>query len=166
MVIGGGDSAAEEASFLTKYGSKVYVVVRRDQLRASKVMQDRLLKNPKIELVWNTVPLEAVGNSSNGLLTGVKVKNVNTGETQLIEVAGLFYAIGHVPNTQFLNNQVKLDQDGYIVVQQGTTKTSVDGVFASGDVADKHYRQAITAAGTGCMAALDAEHFLQEHPSL
>lgn len=164
MVVGGGDSAAEEATFLTKYASKVYVTVRRNVLRASKVMQDRLLKNPKIEILWNTVPEVTVGNGS--VLTGVQVKNTVSGETQVINVSGLFYAIGHVPNTAFLGKQIELDQDGYILVKPGTTLTNIPGVFACGDVADKHYRQAITAAGTGCMAALDAEHFLQAHPSL
>jgi len=161
MVIGGGDSAAEEATFLTKFGSKVYVVVRRNQLRASKVMADRLLSNPKIEILWNTVPEKTIG--ADGVLTGVEVRNVLTNETSTVQVNGLFYAIGHVPNTAFLGSQLNTDNDGYVVVQPGSTTTNIPGVFACGDVQDKRYRQAITAAGSGCMAALDAEHFIQAH---
>lgn len=158
-VVGGGDSASEEANFLTKYASKVYVLVRRDKLRASKVMADRLLNNPKIQVLWNTAPIEAVGNGK--LLTGLKIQNVQTKEESLLEVNGLFYAIGHKPNTDAFVGQIDLDEDGYIKVQAGTTYTSVEGVFASGDVQDKRYRQAITAAGSGCMAALDCERWLE-----
>ncbi len=157
-VIGGGDSAAEEAGYLTKYGSRVYLVHRRDQLRASQIMQQRVLNNPKIEVVWDTQPLEALGDSN--VLTKLKVKNVKSNEERELDVSGLFYAIGHKPNTEAFGGQLDLDSDGYIITQPGTTITSVPGVFASGDVQDKKYRQAITAAGSGCMAALDAEHYL------
>ena len=160
VVIGGGDTAAEEASYLTKFGSKVYVVHRRDELRASAIMAKRLIENPKVEMVWNSVAVEAVGADT---LVGVKVKNVHSGEVRLLEAAGLFYAIGHEPNTAFLGGQLTLDETGYIVTRPGTTQTSVEGVFACGDVQDKVWRQAITAAGTGCMAALEAERFLHAH---
>lgn len=157
VVIGGGDSACEEATFLTKFASKVYLLVRKDTLRASKVMQDRVLNNPKITLLWNTEAREAKGD---GLLREVEIINNVTNEISTLEVNGLFYAVGHKPNTDFLNGQVELDESGYIVTAPGTVQTSVPGVFAAGDVQDKHYRQAITSAGTGCMAALDAEHYL------
>ena len=157
IVIGGGDTAAEEATFLTKYASTVSVLVRRDAMRASKTMQERVLKNAKIEVLWNTVALEVLGDKA---LTGVKVKNVNTNQERTLDVGGLFYAIGHQPNTSFLDGQLKLDDTGYIVTKSGTTLTSREGVFACGDVQDKVYRQAVTAAGTGCMAALDVEKFL------
>ncbi|KAJ4966641.1 hypothetical protein NE237_018490 [Protea cynaroides] len=161
-VIGGGDSAMEEANFLTKFGSRVYVIHRRDNFRASKIMQNRTLTNPKIEVVWNSVVVEAYGDGNKGVLGGLKVKNVETGQVSDLKVSGLFFAIGHEPATKFLDGQLELDSDGYIVTKPGTTQTSVRGVFAAGDVQDKKYRQAITAAGTGCMAALDAEHYLQE----
>lgn len=161
-VIGGGDSAMEEATFLTKYGSKVYIIHRRDAFRASKIMQQRALSNPKIEAIWNSVVVEGHGDEKGRLLGGVKVKNVVSGEVSDLKVSGLFFAIGHEPATKFLDGQLKLDSDGYVVTEPGTTKTSVRGVFAAGDVQDKKYRQAVTAAGTGCMAALDAEHYLQE----
>ncbi|XP_034684353.1 thioredoxin reductase 2-like [Vitis riparia] len=162
VVIGGGDSAMEEATFLTKYGSKVYIIHRRDTFRASKIMQQRALSNPKIEAIWNSVVVEAHGDEKGRLLGGVKVKNVVSGEVSDLKVSGLFFAIGHEPATKFLDGQLKLDSDGYVVTEPGTTKTSTRGVFAAGDVQDKKYRQAVTAAGTGCMAALDAEHYLQE----
>nr|GLL38585.1 thioredoxin reductase NTRB-like [Ipomoea trifida] len=158
-VIGGGDSAMEEATFLTKYGSKVYIIHRRDEFRASKIMQNRALSNPKIEVLWNSVVVEAFGEK---ILGGLKVKNVLTGDVSDLKVSGLFFAIGHEPATKFLNGQLELDSDGYILTNPGTTITSVKGVFAAGDVQDKKYRQAVTAAGSGCMAALDAEHYLQE----
>ena len=161
-VIGGGDSACEEASFLTKYGSKVYLIHRRDELRASKIMQKRVMDNPKIEILWDSVVDEATGNEK-GLLGGIRVRNVKTDASQDIEVAGLFFAIGHEPATKFLDGQIDLDEDGYIKTEPGFTKTNIPGVFAAGDVQDKLWRQAITAAGTGCMAALEAEHFLAEH---
>ncbi|XP_044507654.1 thioredoxin reductase 1, mitochondrial-like [Mangifera indica] len=161
-VIGGGDSAMEEANFLTKYGSKVYIIHRRDNFRASKIMQNRTLTNPKIDVIWNCVVEEAYGDGEKGVLGGLKLKNVVTGQVSDLKVSGLFFAIGHEPATKFLDGQLELDSDGYVVTKPGTTQTSVRGVFAAGDVQDKKYRQAITAAGTGCMAALDAEHFLQE----
>ncbi|KAK9287232.1 hypothetical protein L1049_015645 [Liquidambar formosana] len=161
-VIGGGDSAMEEANFLTKYGSKVYIIHRRDTFRASKIMQNRALSNPKIEVVWNSEVVEAYGDGDKGSLGGLKVKNVVNGEVSDLKVSGLFFAIGHEPATKFLDGQLQLDSEGYVVTKPGTTHTNVKGVFAAGDVQDKKYRQAVTAAGTGCMAALDAEHYLQE----
>ncbi|XP_031269305.1 thioredoxin reductase 1, mitochondrial-like [Pistacia vera] len=161
-VIGGGDSAMEEANFLTKYGSKVYIIHRRDSFRASKIMQNRALTNPKIDVIWNSVVEEAYGDGEKGVLGGLKLKNVMTGEVSDLKVSGLFFAIGHEPATKFLDGQLELHSDGYVVTKPGTTQTSVRGVFAAGDVQDKKYRQAITAAGTGCMAALEAEHYLQE----
>ncbi|XVF18177.1 hypothetical protein REPUB_Repub10bG0189600 [Reevesia pubescens] len=161
-VIGGGDSAMEESTFLTKYGSKVYIIHRRDSFRASKIMQSRAVSNPKIEVIWNSVVLEAYGDGESGPLGGLKVKNLLTGEVSDLKVSGLFFAIGHEPATKFLEGQLQLDSDGYILTKPGTTQTSVRGVLAAGDVQDKMYRQAVTAAGTGCMAALEAEHYLQE----
>jgi thioredoxin reductase (NADPH) len=160
VVIGGGDSACEEGTFLTKFASKVYMLVRRDEMRASKTMQNRALSNEKIEVVWNTIPEEALGDGK--LLTGVKAKNKLTGEEKVFEAKGLFYAIGHLPNTQFLDGQLKMDDVGYVITDGDSTKTSVEGVFAAGDVQDKVYRQAVTAAGSGCMAALEAERYLAE----
>ncbi len=157
VVIGGGDTAVEEATHLTHYTSKVILMHRRDQLRASKAMQKRLLENPKIEVMWNTVPLEAVGDK---IITGLKVQNTKTAQKTDLVCGGLFYAIGHLPNTGFLAGQLDLDPVGYIKTIPGTTATSIQGVFACGDVQDKKYRQAIVAAGSGCMAALEAEHFL------
>ncbi|MDR4508662.1 MAG: thioredoxin-disulfide reductase [Candidatus Brocadiaceae bacterium] len=162
VVIGGGDTAVDESVFLAKYASKVLVVHRRDQLRASKVMQDRLFDHGKIEVIWDSVLVEALGDN---VLSGVKIKNVKTGEEKTIDVGGLFYAIGHLPNTDFLEAQVDLDDAGYVKTEPGTTKTNVEGVFAAGDVQDKIYRQAVTAAGTGCMAALEAEKYLSENHS-
>ncbi|KAJ4880311.1 Thioredoxin reductase 1 [Raphanus sativus] len=161
-VIGGGDSAMEEANFLTKYGSNVYIIHRRDAFRASKIMQQRALANPKIDVIWNSTVVEAYGDVERGVLGGLTVKNVVSGEVLDLKVSGLFFAIGHEPATKFLDGAVKLDSDGYVVTKPGSTQTSVAGVFAAGDVQDKKYRQAVTAAGTGCMAALDAEHYLQE----
>jgi thioredoxin reductase (NADPH) len=162
VVIGGGDTAVEEATFLTKFGSTVHVVHRRHELRASKIMQQRLLTNPKVNMVWDSVVEEAIGDQ---FLAGVRVRNLKTDETRVLDASGLFYAIGHVPNTEFLGGQLALDDTGYVVTKPGTTQTSVVGVFAAGDVQDKVWRQAVTAAGTGCMAALEAERFLaeQEH---
>jgi thioredoxin reductase (NADPH) len=159
VVVGGGDSAVEEATHLTKFGSKVIMLVRRDVLRASKVMQERAKNNPKIEIKFHTIPLEVLGEKS---VTGIKIKNAQSGEESVLEAGGLFYAIGHVPNTEFLGGQLSLDETGYIKTKPGTTHTSVEGVFAAGDVQDKIYRQAVTSAGTGCMAALDAERYLSE----
>jgi len=161
-VIGGGDSAVEEATHLTKYGRKVYIVHRRDELRASKAMQKRAFANEKIEVVWDSIPLEALGDK---VFSGLKIKNVKSGEERVLEAGGLFYAIGHAPNTGFLDSQLDLDETGYILTKPGTTQTSVKGVFACGDVQDKRYRQAVTAAGTGCMAALEAEHYLSAGPA-
>lgn len=160
VVVGGGDSACEEAGFLTKFASKVYLVHRREQLRASKIMQERVLKNPKIEVVWNTVLVDVLGSEA---VSAVRLKDVKTNHERELPCGGLFYAIGFDPNTAIVRGQLKLDGDGYIVTEPGTTRTSVDGVFACGDVQDKHYRQAITAAGSGCMAALDAERWLAEN---
>lgn len=157
VVVGGGDSAMEEASYLTKYGSKVYLVHRRDEFRASKIMQQRVFDNPKIEILWSHEVTLASGDSD---LTHVTVKNRKNDEETKLEAAGLFFAIGHKPNTDFLGGQLDLDESGYIITKPGTTQTSISGVFAAGDVQDKKWRQAITAAGTGCMAALEAEHFL------
>ena len=159
-VIGGGDSAAEESTYLTKFASKVYLLVRRDELRASKVMQERVMENEKIEVLWNTEAIEAKGED---VLTTLSIKNNQTQEESELQVNGLFYAIGHKPNTEFLNGQLALDESGYIITEPGSSKTNKKGVFACGDVQDKTYRQAITAAGSGCMAALDAEKFLAGH---
>ena len=160
MVVGGGDTAVEEASHLTKFGSKVIVVHRRDKLRASRIMQKRLFENPKVEMIWDSVVEEALGEKA---LRAVRVRNLKTNAEHSVSAGGLFYAIGHEPNTSFLERQIALDETGYIVTKPGTTQTSVAGVFAAGDVQDKHWRQAVTAAGTGCMAALEAERFLVEH---
>ncbi len=158
-VIGGGDSAAEESTFLTKFASKVVLLVRRGEMRASKVMQERVRHHPKIETQFYTVAIEVLGEDK---VTGLKIQNTKTGAQSTLDIGGLFYAIGHVPNTEFLAGQVEVDTNGYIKTQPGTTKTSVPGVFAAGDVQDKVYRQAVTSAGTGCMAALDAERYLSE----
>ncbi|KAJ2634152.1 thioredoxin-disulfide reductase [Coemansia sp. RSA 1286] len=160
VVIGGGDSACEEATFLTKYASHVYIAVRRDVFRASNIMAKRAMNHPKITVLWNTHVTEAKGNGK--VLTQVELKDAKTGATRDLDVSGLFYAIGHTPNTAFLGGQLDTDETGYLVVQPGTSKTKIPGVFAAGDVQDKHYRQAITAAGSGCMAALDAEKYLEE----
>lgn len=157
FVIGGGDSAVEEAVFLTKFGSKVYIVHRRDQLRASKIMQQRALNHPKIEILWDSVITKIDGDT---VVRSVVIENVKTNETRVMEAGGVFFAIGHTPNTGFLNGQVALEANGYIKVEPGSTKTSVEFVFAAGDVYDHKYRQAITAAGSGCMAAIEAEHAL------
>ncbi|MBC8108792.1 MAG: thioredoxin-disulfide reductase [Anaerolineae bacterium] len=160
IVVGGGDSAAEEGGYLTKFASTVYLVHRRDQLRASKVMADRILSNPKVKPLWFSVVEEVLGDSEKGM-TGVKIKNVQTGETRSVDAPGLFVAIGHTPNTKFLNGQLELDPKGFIILRDTyRTTTSVEGVFAAGDVADPIYKQAITAAGMGCKAALDAERWL------
>eukprot|EP01025_Chloroclados_australasicus_P048531 TRINITY_DN5501_c0_g1_i4.p1 TRINITY_DN5501_c0_g1~~TRINITY_DN5501_c0_g1_i4.p1 ORF type:complete len:377 (-),score=67.88 TRINITY_DN5501_c0_g1_i4:2335-3465(-) len=158
-VIGGGDTAMEEAIFLSKYGSTVYVIHRRDALRASRIMQQRAMNNPKIKFVWSYVVVGASG-SENGLLNSVRIKSTKDGSERDLEVNGLFFAIGHEPATKFLEKQLELDDDGYIITQPDSTKTTVEGVFAAGDVQDKKWRQAVTAAGTGCMAALEAEHYL------
>ena len=158
-VVGGGDSSCEEALHLTHFASKVLMLVRRDVMRASQVMQDRVQGHAKIEVLWKTSPLELVGKE---LLEGVRVRDNDTQEERVIQASGLFYAVGHTPNTAFLKGQLDLDEAGYVRVQPGTTRTSVEGVFAAGDVQDHVYRQAVTAAGTGCMAALEAERWLQQ----
>lgn len=156
-VVGAGDAAAEEASYLSKLCPKVYLVVRRDEMRASKIMQQRVLSNPKIEILWNTETEKILGDTE---VTGIQVVNNKTGERREIAIKGFFVAIGHKPNTDIFKGQLDLDESGYIKVKPGTTFTNVEGVFAVGDAADRIYRQAITAAGTGCMGALDAEKFL------
>jgi thioredoxin reductase (NADPH) len=156
-VIGGGDAACEEAMFLTKYASKVYMVHRRDELRASKIMADRAIHHPKIEVLWDSV-IEKVGGDD--LLRYVIVKNLKTEKLEERQAGGLFFAVGHIPNTAFLQGIVELRETGYIKVEPGTSKTSVPGIFAAGDVYDYVYRQAVTAAGSGCMAALEVEHYL------
>ena len=159
-VIGGGNTAVEEALFLTNFASKVTLVHRRDELRAEKIMQDRLFKNEKIEVLWDTVLEEVLGGDNPPGVTGMKLKNIKTGEVTERAADGVFIAIGHDPNTKLFKGQLDMDDEGYLITQPDSTKTNVPGVFAAGDVQDKIYRQAITAAGTGCMAALEAEHFL------
>jgi thioredoxin reductase (NADPH) len=159
-VIGGGDSAVEEAIFLTRFGSKVYIVHRRDALRASKVMADRALNHPKVEILWNTVCVNVEGDPT---VQSVTLEDVKTKKQEKREAGGLFFAIGHQPNTAFLGGQIDLHDNDYINVVPGTTRTNVEGVFAAGDVYDHVYRQAVTAAGSGCMAALDCERWLAAH---
>jgi thioredoxin reductase (NADPH) len=160
VVVGGGDTAMEEAMFLTKFANKVSVVHRRDKLRASKIMQERAEKNPKIYFVWDTIVDEVYGEPKAGGVTGLRFKNVKTGMTEDFKADGLFIAIGHEPNSKLFVGQLDLDANGYIVTHDGT-QTNVPGVFACGDVQDHIYRQAVTAAGTGCMAAIDAERYLE-----
>jgi thioredoxin reductase (NADPH) len=162
IVVGGGDTAVEEGTYLTKFASSVYMVHRRDALRASKIMQQRALSNPKITMKWNTVLEEVLGNDNDGV-TGARLKSTVGGPGETLEAGGVFLAIGHTPNTDFLKGQLQLNDKGYIVyTKPQRTHTSIEGVFAAGDVADDYYRQAVTAAGTGCMAALDAERWLAE----
>ncbi len=163
-VVGGGDTALEEANFLTRFCNKVTLIHRRDKLRGSKIMQDRILNNPKIQVAWNSVVDEILGKDDNGrkYVTGLRLKNTVTSELSEISLDGVFMAIGHLPNTDFLKGQLELDEKGYIVLKNNTY-TSVPGVFACGDVQDLRYRQAITAAGSGCQAALDTERWLEEH---
>lgn len=158
VVVGGGDSACEEATFLTRFASKVYLVHRRGELRASKIMADRALGNPKIQPVWNSV-VESVEGVKEGKVTGVKLKGSGTGKSSVLACAGVFIAVGHVPNTQIFKGQLNMDEAGYLQLAAGS-RTNVEGVFGAGDCADKVYRQAITAAGMGCMAAIDAERYL------
>jgi thioredoxin reductase (NADPH) len=159
-VVGGGDSAMEEATFLTKFSPKVSVIHRRDTLRASKIMQERALKNPKIQFIWNTVVEEVMGSKQTGV-TGLKLRNIRDQKASQLNVEGLFVAIGHNPNTDIFRGQVELDERGYVTTQPDSTRTNIPGVFACGDVQDPVFRQAITAAGSGCMAAIEAERWLE-----
>lgn len=159
-VVGGGDTACEEACYLTTLCNKVYLIHRRNELRASKSMQHRVLTNPKIEMLWDSTTKEICGNDLDGV-TGAEIENVKTGEIRHIEIAGFFVAIGHKPNTDFVKGQIELDEQGYIKVQNPSSATNIPGVFAAGDVCDPNYRQAIVAAGKGCVAAMDVERFLQ-----
>jgi thioredoxin reductase (NADPH) len=161
-VVGGGDTAMEEANFLTRFAKTVTIVHRRDSFRASKVMQDRAFKNPKIKVIWDTGIEDVVGDQE---VTGLKIKNLKTGEESILPVTGFFVAIGHQPNTPLFKGQLDMNEAEYLLVQPGSTKTKIPGVFAAGDVSDPYYRQAVTAAGTGCMAALDAERFLENEHS-
>lgn len=156
-IVGAGDTAAEEATYLAKLCKKVYMLVRRDEMRASKAMQHRVMNTPNIEVLFNTETLEVLGTKT---VEGIKINNNKTNKEQVIEITGFFVAIGHKPNTDIFKGQLEMDSNGYLNVEAGSTKTNVEGVFAAGDVADHYYRQAITAAGTGCMAALDAERWL------
>jgi thioredoxin reductase (NADPH) len=160
IVIGGGNSAVEEALYLTNHASKVTLVHRRDSLRAEKILQDRLFNHPKVNVIWNHVLDEVLGTENPLSVTGARLKNALTGATQDIKVDGIFIAIGHSPNTAMFKNILEMDSEGYIITKPGTTQTSIKGVFAAGDVQDKIYRQAVTAAGTGCMAALEAERLI------
>jgi thioredoxin reductase (NADPH) len=161
LVVGGGDSAVEEAIFLTKFASKVSIVHRRDELRASKILQDRAFKNEKLDFIWDSEIEEILGSKETGV-TGAKLKNTKSGDLTEKEAQGVFVAIGHNPNTQLFKGQLEMDEVGYIITKSGSTETNVPGVFAAGDVQDNIYRQAITAAGSGCMSAIDAERFLEE----
>ncbi len=161
-IVGGGDTAVEEALFLTNFASKVSIIHRREALRAEKVMQERLLAHPKVHPIWNSVVEDILGDPKAGGVSGVRLKNIKTGESQILAVTGLFVAIGHTPNTAIFGDQLDKDETGYLLTKPHSTATNIPGVFAAGDVQDKTFRQAITAAGTGCMAALEAERYLNE----
>ena len=161
LVIGGGDTAMEEATYLTRFCSKVTVVHRREELRASKIMQDRAMKNPKIAFAWNRTLVDIIGDKNKGGVTGAKLQDTRTGEVEEVACDGVFLAIGHKPNTDIFAGKLAMNEVGYLVVEHPSTRTAVEGVFACGDVVDPHYRQAITAAGTGCAAAIDAERWLE-----
>ena len=163
VVVGGGNTAVEEAIFLTNFATKVTLIHRRDELRAEKVMQQRLFNNPKIEVIWDNAVEEILAESEPRGVTGVRIKNLKTGVESQVKCDGVFVAIGHKPSTELFKGQISMKENGYLIVEAGTTKTNIEGVFAAGDVTDEHYRQAVTAAGLGCMAALDAEKFLAEH---
>jgi len=163
LVVGGGDTAMEEATFLTKFCSKVTIVHRRDQLRASRIMQDRAFANPKIGFIWDSVIEEIYGQPDKTGVTGARLRNLKTGAVTDVRTDAVFMAIGHQPNTSLFVGQLEMDELGYLIVKPGSTYTSIEGVFAAGDVADRVYRQAVTAAGTGCMAAIDAERWLEAH---
>ncbi len=163
LVVGGGDTAMEEATFLTKFCRKVTIVHRRDQLRASKIMQDRALKNAKIGFIWDSTIDEIYGQPDKTGVTGARLRNIKTGATTDVKTDAVFMAIGHKPNTELFKGRLEMDETGYLIVKPGATYTNIEGVFAAGDVADHVYRQAITAAGTGCMAAIDAERWLEAH---
>ena len=167
IVVGGGNTAVEEALFLTNFASKVTVVHRRDSFRAEKILQDRLFKHPKVEILWNTVLEEVIGeeNPAPGV-TGARLKNVETGEEETRDVHGVFIAIGHAPQTELFKGKIDMKANGYLITEPGTTKTNIPGVYAAGDVTDETYRQAVTAAGMGCMAALEAEHWLEEQVAI
>lgn len=160
LVIGGGNTAVEEALYLTNHASKVTLIHRRGALRAEKILSDRLFKNPKIQIIWDSVLEEVIGTENPKSVTGSKIKNLKTGAVSEIKAQGIFIAIGHSPNTDLFKNFIEIDKEGYIVTKPGSTKTDIEGIFAAGDVQDKIFRQAVTAAGTGCMAALEAEKFL------
>lgn len=162
VVVGGGDSAMEESIFLTKFATRVTVVHRRDKLRASVIMQQRARENEKIDFIWNGVVEDVLGSREDGV-TGVRIKDVVTGESYVKECQGMFVAIGHTPNSEIFRGQLDMDDNGYLITSNGTSETSVAGVFAAGDIQDTRYKQAITAAGSGCMAAMDAEKFIEEH---
>ena len=162
-MIGGGNTAVEEALYLTNHATKVTLIHRRDTLRAEKILQDRLFRNPKIQVIWDSVVDEIVGSENPAGITGVRLSNAKTGATSVVKVDGVFIAIGHTPATKLFQGKLRMDQEGYIITAPDSTRTDIPGVFAAGDVKDKVFRQAVTAAGLGCMAALEAQRFLAEH---